>query len=93
MSTTQTDVPQTTTLALRAGAGYVTHTVSTAPPRECTRDEIPLIDLAAVDGSDEERRVIANNVRHAAENSGFFYIVNHGVDNKIIQKAHDQAVR
>jgi hypothetical protein len=84
---------ETTTLKLRSGRGYVYRTISTAPPRECTQVEIPLIDLAGLNGSELDRKKIAQEVRTAAEDSGFFYISNHGVEKELIERAHNQAKR
>jgi isopenicillin N synthase-like dioxygenase len=68
--------------------------VSTAPPRLPTEDEIPVIDLASVDKDLEDleaRKTIASKVRAAAENTGFFYIKNHGISEELIQNALSQA--
>ncbi|KAJ5494094.1 Oxoglutarate/iron-dependent dioxygenase [Penicillium fimorum] len=65
--------------------------VSTAPPRPPTDDEIPIIDLAFIDKDLEARKVIASKVRVAAENTGFFYIKNHGISEELIQNALSQA--
>jgi hypothetical protein len=65
--------------------------VSTAPPRLPTEDEIPIIDLASIDKDLEARKTIASKVRAAAENTGFFYIKNHGISEELIQNALSQA--
>ncbi|CAG7949511.1 unnamed protein product [Penicillium nalgiovense] len=65
--------------------------VSTAPPRLPTEDEIPIIDLASIDKDPEARKTIASKVRAAAENTGFFYIKNHGIPEELIQNALSQA--
>jgi isopenicillin N synthase-like dioxygenase len=65
--------------------------VSTAPPRPPTENEIPIIDLASIDESLEERKVIASQVKTAAENTGFFYIKNHGISEDLIQRALSQS--
>ncbi|KAJ5827057.1 Oxoglutarate/iron-dependent dioxygenase [Penicillium robsamsonii] len=65
--------------------------VSTAPPRLPTDDEIPIIDLASIDKDLEARKIIASKVRVAAENTGFFYIQNHGISEELIQNALSQA--
>ncbi|KAJ5584452.1 uncharacterized protein N7459_004252 [Penicillium hispanicum] len=61
--------------------------VSTAPPRLPTDDEIPVIDLRKIDGDLEARKAIAAQVKGAAENTGFFYIENHGISEDLIQSA------
>ncbi|KAI9035984.1 isopenicillin N synthase family dioxygenase [Aspergillus affinis] len=65
--------------------------VSTAPPRTPTEDEIPVIDLTAINGTLEERKELAGRIRAAAENIGFFYISNHGIPEEVIQNALVQA--
>lgn len=65
--------------------------VSTAPPRPSTEDEIPIIDLSTIDDGPTAREAIASQVRAAAENTGFFYIKNHGISPELIQRAHAAA--
>jgi hypothetical protein len=89
----QSSTAPETTLRLRYGSGYIVHTISTAPPRECTQEEISIIDLAGINGSQSKRAEIAGNVRIACENSGFFYVRNHGVEQDIIQNAYNQAAK
>ncbi|KAJ5728281.1 hypothetical protein N7493_004611 [Penicillium malachiteum] len=61
--------------------------VSTAPPRPATDEEIPIIDLSAIDGDLQAREKIAAKVKIAAENTGFFYIKNHGISEELIERA------
>ncbi|KAK9849278.1 hypothetical protein MYU51_014503 [Penicillium brevicompactum] len=65
--------------------------VSTAPPRPPTENEIPVIDLSSIDGTFEDRKSIAAQIKAAAENTGFFYIENHGIPEEVIQSALSQA--
>ncbi|KAF9890662.1 hypothetical protein FE257_005793 [Aspergillus nanangensis] len=65
--------------------------VSTAPPRPPTDDEIPIIDLTTIDGTLEEKKQLAEKVRLAAENTGFFYVRNHGIPEDLIQHALSEA--
>ena len=70
----------------------VYRTVSTSPPRECHRDEIPLIDLSAIYSADLSiRQTLATQIRAAAENTGFFYVKNHGICPSVIAEAQRQA--
>ena len=85
--TTVIEQPQTKVLKLRSGGEY---TVSTAAARDCTPEEIPIIDLQGVADSKEKRESIARQIKAAAETSGFFYIKNHGIPQDVIQKAHGQ---
>jgi hypothetical protein len=84
---------ETTTLKLRYGSGYILHTVSTASPRECTQEELSIIDLAGITGSQFDRAEIAREVRTACTNTGFFYVKNHGVEKDVIQNAYRQAIK
>ena len=61
--------------------------VSTAPPRPALRSEIPLIDLSTINGSFEQKFLLASELRLAAEGLGFFYIQNHGIPTKVISDA------
>ncbi|KAJ5648212.1 hypothetical protein N7490_004584 [Penicillium lividum] len=65
--------------------------VSTAPPRLPTENEIPVIDLGKIDGDLESRKGIAAQVKAAAENTGFFYIKNHGISESLIGRALENA--
>ncbi|EXJ72836.1 uncharacterized protein A1O5_03984 [Cladophialophora psammophila CBS 110553] len=77
-------------LELRTAYGPVYRNVSTNPPRDARSDEIPLIDLSPIYDDDlEARQALARTIRHAAENTGFFYIRNHGIPEAVIQAALD----
>ncbi|KAL2817909.1 2OG-Fe(II) oxygenase superfamily protein [Aspergillus cavernicola] len=80
-----------TQLELRTLNGPEYRRVSTAPPRIPTADEIPIIDLTPIDGDLDARKQIASKIRAAAENTGFFYIKNHGIPEELIQRALHQA--
>jgi len=69
----------------------VYRSVSTSPPRDCRPSEIPLIDLSPIYGDLTARRALAAQIRHAAENTGFFYIKNHGIPASVIAEAQRQA--
>lgn len=40
---------------------------------------IPTIDISNIDGTLSQRKAIASEIRAACEDSGFFYIKNHGI--------------
>ena len=80
-----------TTIELLTPSGPEFRRVSTAPARPPRDDEIPLIDLTGLDGDLEARKRIAEHVRNAAENTGFFYVQNHGIDYELIEDALSQA--
>lgn len=88
---TSSSTPEYTRLELRTLTGPVYRRVSTAPPRIPTDDEIPVIDLGLIDGDLNARKQLASKVRAAAENTGFFYIKNHGIPEDLIQRALSQA--
>ena len=57
-------------------------------------DSIPVIDFSAMaDGDAEAKQRVAAEVRQACIRSGFFYIVNHGVDDATIEALFVQARR
>ena len=79
-----------TTLELATAEGPVYRQVSTAPPRKPTSEEIPVIDLSNIDGDFTSRAAIAAKVRVAAENTGFFYVKNHGIAESTIRNVLDK---
>ncbi len=85
--------PSFTTLELRSAYGPVYRQVSTAPPRECTPDEIPIIDMSGAFGDFQARSSLASEIKAASQSIGFFYIKNHGISTEIIEKAHEQAIK
>ena len=92
MSTaTETAAPTFTKLELRTAYVPVYRDVSTAPPRDCRADEIPVIDISPIYGDLEARKELAIKIKHAAESTGFFYVKNHGIDESVIQEALKQA--
>lgn len=83
----QGDVPELVKLELRTAYGPVYRDVSTKPPREARSDEIPVIDVSSINGGLEARKALAQEIKSAAMNTGFFYIKNHGVSDQAIQGA------
>ncbi|KAH8821464.1 putative iron/ascorbate oxidoreductase [Xylogone sp. PMI_703] len=91
MSTTTTVQPTTTKLELRTAYGPVYRDVLNTPPRDCTPEEIPIIDLAPLYSSEfPDRKALAAEIRAAALNNGFFYIKNHGISEETIESAKKQ---
>ncbi|KAK6212904.1 2OG-Fe(II) oxygenase [Colletotrichum tabaci] len=66
--------------------------VSASPARDCTPDEIPIIDLEGMNGDLNARKSVAADILHAAETSGFFYIKNHGIPERVIEDAHRKGI-
>ncbi|KAF2711114.1 putative isopenicillin N synthetase [Pleomassaria siparia CBS 279.74] len=57
-------------------------------------DEIPIIDISGIYSDDiVDRRAVAEKIREAAHRIGFFYIVNHGIDQKHVENTFRQARR
>ncbi|RSL43453.1 hypothetical protein CEP51_016360 [Fusarium floridanum] len=83
--------PKSKRLVLRSYEGYTYRQVSTNPARDCTEDEVPIIDLAGMFGDLEARKSVAQLLLEAAETSGFFYIKNHGIPEQVLMKAHQSA--
>lgn len=81
----------TTKLELRTAYGPVFRDVLNTPPRDCTPEEIPIIDLSALhSNSILDRQELANEIRTACTNTGFFYVKNHGISDEIIENAKKQ---
>ncbi|KAK0222154.1 hypothetical protein IW262DRAFT_960185 [Armillaria fumosa] len=54
--------------------------------------EIPVIDLAMISTEDpDSQKALADKVRAACVNVGFFYVTNHGISESIIQEAVDRS--
>lgn len=92
MSTaTITQAPSTSKLELRTAYGRVFRDVLNTPPRDCSAEEIPIIDLGPLYSSKvEDRKSLAKEIRTASSNTGFFYIKNHGIEEKTIADAQKQ---
>ncbi|KAI1490363.1 Clavaminate synthase-like protein [Biscogniauxia mediterranea] len=92
MSTTTTTTA--TKLELRTALGPVYRDVLPNPPRDCTPDEIPVIDLGPLFSPLlEDRAGVAAAIRAAAINNGFFYVRNHGIPTETIERCRQQIVR
>jgi len=76
-----------TTLELLTPTGPVIRRVRAAPPRKPTADEMPIIDLSTIDQNKDARKSLAAEVKAAAQNTGFFYVRNHGIPEELIQSA------
>lgn len=74
----------TTKLELRTAYGPVFRDVLTTPPRDCTAEEIPIIDLTHMFSTKlGDRKELSKQIRAAAVNTGFFYVKNHGLGKEI----------
>lgn len=83
--------PSITKLELRTAYGSVFRDVLSRPPRDCTPEEIPVIDLSCLYSNKlEDHKSLARDIRAAAVNTGFFYIKNHGIEAEKIANAKKQ---
>ncbi|KAI0024545.1 hypothetical protein F4780DRAFT_725782 [Xylariomycetidae sp. FL0641] len=82
-----------TQLELRTALGPVYRDVLPNPPRVCTSDEIPIIDLTPMFSPElSQRKLVASEIRKAAVNNGFFYIKNHGIPAETIAQCKQQVL-
>lgn len=82
-----------TTIKLLSSNGPIYRRVSTVAPRNCRPDEIPVIDIGGIYDDADARKKMATLVKHAVEGSGFFYIQNHGIDEKVIDNALQATIK
>jgi len=87
MSTITQTAPRYTKLQLRTAYGPVYRDVLPTAPREASSDEIPVLDISGIYGDLEARQALAEQIKHAAENTGFFYVKNHGISTAAIDGA------
>ncbi|GJC89420.1 2-oxoglutarate-Fe(II) type oxidoreductase hxnY [Colletotrichum liriopes] len=84
-----TPEPETTLLRLASGNGPVTRRILRTPLRDALPTEIPIIDISPAFSLDlADRKSVARQIREASTTSGFFYLVNHGIDSFITDSAH-----
>lgn len=92
--TTTAVAPGRKILILDSSHGTVYREISSAPPRAATAEEIPIIDLSKISSPNlEDRKAIALKIKAAAENTGFFYIKNHGIEEGAIETAKASAMK
>lgn len=90
-ATCESREPDTVSLELRTAYGPVFRRVSMNPPREARPDEIPLIDVGSIDGDLHQKQDLAVKIKQASENTGFFYIRNHGIPDHVVEAALEAA--
>lgn len=56
-----------------------------------TTQALPILDLLALDGTDTDRSAFLEQLRHAARDIGFFYLINHGISPELQQAVQDEA--
>ncbi|KAG6024277.1 hypothetical protein E4U41_001822 [Claviceps citrina] len=73
--------------------GPVSRTVLQTPLRDARPSEMPVIDVSGIfSASLAHRQSVARQVGHAAANTGFFYIRNHGIPPAVVQDAYHAAL-
>ncbi|KAG6009121.1 hypothetical protein E4U21_003190 [Claviceps maximensis] len=83
----------TTHVRVASPTGPVTRTILQTPLRDALPSEIPIIDVSSIfSSSAAARHSVAKQVSHAATNTGFFYIKNHGIASGVIQDAYHAAL-
>ncbi|RYP25881.1 hypothetical protein DL768_011645 [Monosporascus sp. mg162] len=84
----------TTKLELRTALGPVYRDVLPNPLRDCTPEEIPVIDLTPMFSEAlSERHKVASQIRCAAVSNGFFYVKNHGIPTEVIARCKQQVLK
>lgn len=90
-TTVQTTAPaEYTTVQLLTPNGPVSRRVRCGKPRTPTLGEMPIIDLSSIDGDESARKALSTQIKAAAENTGFFYVSNHGIPQDLIEEALQQ---
>lgn len=54
---------------------------------------LPILDLSQLNGTATDRAAFLSQLRHAAREIGFFYLINHGVSPELQQAVQDEARR
>ena len=55
--------------------------------------QIPIIDISALRAGTEDRHDVARQIGQACRNFGFFYVVDHGVDERILKRLEEVSRR
>ncbi len=52
---------------------------------------LPILDLSQLSGSETDRSAFLSQLRYAAREIGFFYLINHGISPELQQAVQDEA--
>jgi hypothetical protein len=88
---TITETAQTKQLILLTADGPKSRSVSSKASRDCTPDEIPIIDLTKLWGDLQARKKLAQEILWACENTGFFYVKNHGISKPLVDQVVEKS--
>lgn len=88
---TRIETTGTKELTLLTVNGPTTRTISSKASRDCTPDEVPIIDLASLWGDLNAREALGRDIHSACEGPGFFYVKNHGIFKTSIDLVLDKA--
>jgi hypothetical protein len=85
MSTTETETQEETYVHYHDGGVFGKRRVLTGAAAKPTFNQVPQIDMRRIySDSLDDRKELAEEVGEACRNVGFFYAVNHGVDERIL---------
>ncbi|KAK3367626.1 2OG-Fe(II) oxygenase [Podospora didyma] len=83
----------TTELRLMSGNGLISRTILDTPLRDAAPSEVPIIDVSGMfSAAKADRQAVADKIRAAATNNGFFYLANHGISTDVTDAAHSAAL-
>jgi isopenicillin N synthase-like dioxygenase len=89
MSATETLTTGPRTITLHNGQVFSVNSNTAS-----TLERIPIIDVSRIYSDDiRDRMNVAEEIREASKNIGFFYMVNHGIDPRYSEGAFEQAKR
>lgn len=78
---------------LRTAYGPVFRDVLDVTPRDARSDEIPVLDFKDADGTLDQKKALAEQVKIASMRNGFFYLKNHGLSEEVIKDCKDAATQ
>lgn len=80
-------------LKLTTSYGPVYREIKSTEARDARPGEIPVIDVSAIYGDSlEAKRKVAAEISAAAEDTGFFYIKNHGISESTLEAALESSM-
>ena len=81
--------PETEYVVVHAGKGTIKRQILTGAQKKPTFETIPQVDFSKMDSSSlSERKSVASEVGAAFRDSGFLYVVNHGISEKLQEELY-----